>query len=262
MPPRMAAFSSPERGRRRMCCRSFCGLPQGQSLPNRIRSAPKARTRETKASSESICRSSGSASSRGVSEPREKDVSSRADVSASSSCTCSQQRQHELHRTDLPQRTARLFRRAAGTAGEADVIARVHDHDETERTGALENAQVFGVVQIDLLIGRVDLDAAHVGRGEAVELLLPVFVIRVDAAEGEHICDERVFVVRGGQGGKGAAGRKALRQHLLPHLQRQAQAFDPSHEVLREGSFYPHRGRKPWGCVPSQPYSSAIGSGS
>ena len=48
----------------------------------------------------------------------------------------------------------------------------MHDHDETERTGALENAQVFGVVQIDLLIGRVDLDAAHVGRGEAVELLL------------------------------------------------------------------------------------------
>ena len=116
LPPRMAAFSSPERGRRRMCCRSFCGLPQGQSLPNRIRSAPKARTRETKASSESICRSSGSASSRGVSEPREKDVS------ASSSCTCSQQRQHELHRTDLPQCAARLFRRAAGTAGEADVI--------------------------------------------------------------------------------------------------------------------------------------------
>ena len=76
-----------------MCCRSFCGLPQGQSLPNRIRSAPKARTRDTKASSESICRSSGSASSRGVSEPREKAVSSRADVSASSSGTCSQQRQ-------------------------------------------------------------------------------------------------------------------------------------------------------------------------
>ena len=124
MPPRMAAFSSPERGRRRMCCRSFCGLPQWQSLPNRIRSAPKARTRETKVSSESICRSSGSASSRGVSEPREKDVSSRADVSASSSCTCSQLRQHELHRTDLPQRTARLFRRAAGTAGEADAKAR------------------------------------------------------------------------------------------------------------------------------------------
>ena len=173
MPPRMAAFSSPERGRRRMCCRSFCGLPQGQSLPNRIRSAPKARTR-TKASSESICRSSGSASSRRVSEPREKDVSSRADVSASSSRTCSQQRQHELHRTDLPQRAARLFRRAAGTAGEADVIARVRDHDETERTGALENAQVFGVVQIGLLICRVELDAAHVGRGEAVELLLPV----------------------------------------------------------------------------------------
>ena len=236
MPPRMAAFSSPERGRRRMCCRSFCGLPQWQSLPNRIRSAPKARTRETKVSSESICRSSGSASSRGVSEPREKDVSSRADVSASSSCTCSQQRQHELHRTDLPQRTARLFRRAAGTAGEADVIARVHDHDETERTGALENAQVFGVVQIDLLIGRVDLDAAHVGRGEAVELLLPVFVIRVDAAEGEHICDERVFVVRGGQGGKGAAGRKALRQPVLSYLQRQAQARYSSHEVLTAGT--------------------------
>ncbi len=200
------------------------GFPRGSRC--RTGSAPR------RASSESICRSSGSASSRGVSEPREKDVSSRADVSASSSCTCSQQRQHELHRTDLPQRTARLFRRAAGTAGEADVIARVHDHDETERTGALENAQVFGVVQIDLLIGRVDLDAAHVGRGEAVELLLPVFVIRVDAAEGEHICDERVFVVRGGQGGKGAAGRKALRQHLLPHLQRQAQARYSSHEVL------------------------------
>ena len=41
--------------------------------------------------------------------------------------------------------------------------------------------------------------------------------------------------LRGGQGGKGAAGRKALRQPVLPHLQRQAQAFDPSHEVLREG---------------------------
>ena len=43
--------------------------------------------------------------------------------------------------------------------------------------------------------------------------------------------------LRGGQGGKGAAGRKALRQPVLPHLQRQAQAFDPSHEVLREGFF-------------------------
>ncbi len=38
--------------------------------------------------------------------------------------------------------------------------------------------------------------------------------------------------LRGGQGGKGAAGRKALRQPVLPHLQRQAQARDSSHEVL------------------------------
>ena len=54
LPPRILILSASLSGSCRMRRRSFCGSPHGQSVPNRIRSAPKACTMATKASSLSM----------------------------------------------------------------------------------------------------------------------------------------------------------------------------------------------------------------
>ena len=114
-------------------------------------------------------------------------------------------RQYKRDRPDLLQRAAGLFRRAVRAAGEADVIACMRDDNQAERTGALEDAEIFRVVERRVLIGRVKLDPAQPKRLDPVQLLPPVRAVRMDAAEGEQICDERVNVVR--CGGFVATGR-------------------------------------------------------
>ena len=90
-------------------------------------------------------------------------------------------RQYKRHRADPPKRISGLFRRAAQAAGEADIQSRMRHNNQPELARPFQNAQIFRIIQIGLLIGRMNFDASHVPGGNAVKLLLPIHIIRMDA---------------------------------------------------------------------------------
>ena len=81
---------------------------------------------------------------------------------------------------------------------EADIQSRMRHNNQPELARPFQNAQIFRIIQIGLLIGRMNFDASHVPGGNAVKLLLPIHIIRMDAGERKHICDKRMFIVSSG----------------------------------------------------------------